>query len=229
MTKRNPNGGDGGQTVILVCRRCGAQVFDCKGASVRSDHAGCRSCQAISCQTVALGRKITASAQMGILRVVKAGTGAGSDGVRNIPHAASERLRLRRAAVRHLQDEFLKPFACPPGADIETCCCEPESRHHTAHNQISKVIDNMNTTAVTNEATIPNRTAFVVDIGLPPWKWQWAPATENVRCTRLPMATRPMRTFVGLLCVSCKTTQGRALGPDGCWARVRSVRAARQG
>ena len=43
----------------------------------------------------------------------------------------------------------------------------------------------MNTAAATNEATIPNRTAFVVDIGLPPWKWHWAPATENVRRNKI--------------------------------------------
>ena len=79
----------------------------------------------------------------------------------------------------------LKPFAYPPGADTEKGCCEPESRHQTAHNQISKVIDNMNTAAVTNEATIPNRTAFVVDIKLPPWKWAWAPTTENVRRNKI--------------------------------------------
>ena len=104
--------------------------------------------------------------------------------------AASVTSRMQHLSVCYCDElpfgtcrmSFLKPFACPPAADIETCCCEPESRHHTAHNQISKVIDNMNTAAVTNEATIPNRTAFVVDIKLPPWKWQWAPATENVRC-----------------------------------------------
>ena len=73
----------------------------------------------------------------------------------------------------HLQDEFPETLCLPAACHTETCCCEPEFRHHTAHNQISKVIDNMNTAAVTNEATIPIRTAFVVDTGLPPWKWRW--------------------------------------------------------
>jgi hypothetical protein len=112
----------------------------------------------------------------------------------DLNHATQNGQRCRHALWEThelIEDEM----AVDGRVDARSGHCDHPPVTHTAQSQISAPKDQTATTAVTTKATIPDRTAFdrtafVVDIGIPPWTAAVGACKQrNLTPTRLPSTT----------------------------------------